>query len=288
MGNHLLYQAYGQKAISHECLLSIYSLMDLYDDVMNFDITVYTDDPAYLKNRLPEQVQLLFLSEEKIRTWQGKDRFVHRVKVKVIEDFLTRFPGNLIYADTDTFFLKKIEPLFQRIQNGEFLMHELEGTIGEETNLLLRNIRRHFEKPSIKKQFYLPPETTMYNAGLIGLGSRDLNVVKKVEKTTDQLYKLQPKGVMEQLAFNIHLNRAGRIFPASDYLLHYWRIKPDFRVVLNQFFKAHDQLSVSEIVKKIKSVDPGPFLRAKERSDRLPLWERTLRKLTGKSWGSRI
>ena len=134
-------------------------------------------------------------------------------------------PGNLLFVDTDTIFLQKVAPLFQIVESGQYVFHELEGTIGGGQTLLLRNIRRHFEKPWIKKQYFLPPETPMYNSGLIGLTSHDLPLVQEVKKTTDILYGLQKKNVMEQLAFNIHLNGKGTIFSATDYVLHYWPVK---------------------------------------------------------------
>jgi hypothetical protein len=79
--NHfLIYQAYGKEEIKQECLFSLLSLR-------------YHASEAFL---------------EKLQDWRGSIDFVHRVKIKILQDAAQKYEGKFIYLDTDTYFLPKI------------------------------------------------------------------------------------------------------------------------------------------------------------------------------------
>ncbi|WP_066830904.1 hypothetical protein [Rufibacter ruber] len=282
MQRHLIYQAYGKEDILHELLYSLYSLLKLYPAGLPCQVVVYTDNEAYLRQFLPETIAYRQLSAAQIQEWRGPQDFVHRVKIMVLRDFISTHTGSLLYLDTDTVFNQKIEPLFELIEKGHtFVMHENEGVVSTQKNLIFKKVYKFLSA----RQTGISPHMTMYNAGVLGLRTEDASVVEQVLSTTDRLYRLFPKHIIEQMAFSFHLAQGAQapLYCATQEIFHYWDFK-EFRELLNAFFRSHQGQPYQQIIPQMGVIDPRELIVDKRRFDQLPGLTRRLYKLVGKRW----
>ncbi|MBC8109984.1 MAG: hypothetical protein H7Y04_02885 [Verrucomicrobia bacterium] len=279
MAYYLLYQAYGHADIFNECFYSILSFFRTSTTITTkqVKIVVYTDKPEKFADY---PVITEKLAAEKITEWRGEKDFVHRLKIKVLQDFFSKYPqAALIYSDTDTAWLQDGYSLFEEIKNGTLYMHIREETLDSKTTLLGRKIYRFLKK----NDFGIPLDTFMWNAGLIGMNEKKQDLLQEVLKLSDKMYAAYQKHVMEQLAFSFIFQKYGRILPAENYVYHYWNFK-EFRVVLNDFFMETASCSFEEKVALSVCILPFEMAKAKNDFKKQPYLLQKIRKMIGKSW----
>jgi hypothetical protein len=283
MGNYLIYQAYGSPDILNEALLSILSYLR---QPANATVLVYTDQPAHFQavlGKVPE-VAYVFIEPAQWRAWRGEIDFVHRVKIKVLQHAAAHYAGQLLYVDTDTVFTQSVAPIFVALAHGERFMHMGEGRLGD-GNPLNRKINRALQASGAA----LPggpigPETQMYNAGTLGLRSpADAPLLAEVLALTEQLYRLYPKHVMEQLAFSVVWARSGPMREAAPWVYHYWNLK-EIRPVLSQLFAARPSATLADWQARAASLDVPALAEGKAQFRALPGWRRAVRRWLGRAW----
>jgi len=277
---YLVYQAYGNVAIIHELIYSVYSLIEVYGGRPPFQIVIYTDNLAFLKEWLPDWVEYSVLDEERLRNWAGPRQFVHRVKVMMLLDFMQNHSGLLLYADTDTVFIHPIDRYFDAVEASGHVMHLDEGVIGQRSNLVFSKVDAFLKN---HPEFGIDSTTRMYNAGIIGLSSMDRSLVKEVLALTDRLYAVFPKHIVEQLAFSFVLVKKGPVVEAHEAVYHYWNFK-EFRAVLHEFFTFYKGQPYQVVSPKISQINPERLSRPKLAYEQLPFWKKAVRKLKKPRW----
>ena len=119
--NYIVYLAHGSQAVLDQVVFSILSYLHVLDEFpRDTRILVYCDRPELFSKLLSD---LSFLKCEKlesdqIRSYRGTADFVHRVKIKVLQEVLRTHSGNMIFVDADTAFLRSPAPLFEYINRG--------------------------------------------------------------------------------------------------------------------------------------------------------------------------
>ena len=238
--NYILYQAYGKKEVKHECRFALLHLLTLHYS-NNICPIIYTDDPLFFKEVLHHfrQHEIEILTTEQIKKWKGGIDFVHRVKIEIINHFFSKHTGNLLYCDTDTYFLESPEAIFKNIAEGKLYMHMMEGYI----NKLSDPQFKKWEKFLVGNSSIISPcnksavnKIQMWNAGVIGLQSAKKHLLEEVLHLTDKTYKQFPKHIAEQFAFCYIFQREGNISEAAPYIFHYWYLK-EFAPYLEKLFE---------------------------------------------------
>lgn len=280
MKRFLLFQAYGLVAIYQELLYSVYSIIKLYQGRPPFEIVIYTDDSAYFQARLPAWVKYELLDKARQKEWAGSIQFVHRVKIMVLLDFMKSHRGSLIYADTDTFFTDRLEPIYEWIEQGDYAVHVAEGQISSRSNLTLRRLDSFLKK---HPDYAISRDQMMYNAGLLGLLSQNIEVVEEVLELTDQLYPIYHRHIVEQLAFSHAFATHGQVKEAYQQVYHYWGFK-EFRKALQDFFDFNANVPHEALIEKIDQINPIRLHQPKLAYERLSFWPKTYRKLLKKRW----
>lgn len=280
MQRHILYHAYGNEDTLQELIYSVYSLLHVYPS-SPFNIVIYTDNQATLEKWLPPTVVYEPLTQEQIRQWRGKYDFVHRVKIGIIRDFISKYSGSALYLDTDTVITQPIEHLFEKIEQGILVMHEKEGRISTRKNIVFRKVNSFLSSHNTG----ISRDTVMYNAGTLGFGCHERQLMDQVLQTTDKLYELYQKHIIEQLAFSYHLaaNSKQPIYSATSEIYHYWNFK-EYRAVLRDFFKFYEGTPYKQVVSKIDLINTQRLHAPKLAYEALPSFRRTLRKLSGTRW----
>ena len=284
MGHYLLYQAYGSPAILNEALLSILSYLR---QPAGAAVLVYTDNPAHFRAVLGDAtaVAYVFIEPAQWQAWRGEIDFVHRVKIKMLQHAVAHYPGELLYVDTDTLFTHSVAPIFAALAQGEHFMHVSEGRLGD-GNPLNRKINRALQQAggAALAGSAIGPATRMYNAGVLGLRSpTDAPLLAEVLALTEQLYRLYPKHVMEQLAFSVVWARSGPVHEAAPWVYHYWNLK-EIRPVLARLFAPQPGATLANWQARAASLDVPALAEGKAQFRALPGWRRAVWRWLGRAW----
>ncbi len=293
--NYLIYQAYGNKGIINE---AIYSLLSFYkalvDPLSNeIKIVIYTDDIPSIDHYFSEK-DIIYrpLTKELIHEWKGNIDFVHRVKIKILQDFfLVYTDANVLYVDSDTVFKTAPNELFKAVSEGKFVMHTMEGIIKDRSNPILKKLFKYLYFNDIilsdGTKFQVSTKTQMWNAGVIGINESNKEILDKVLDFTDSLYPHFPKHIVEQFAFSYYFQTQSEIVPAESCIYHYWNFK-EFRIVLSGFFERFKDKDTTFLTRKIVEIDPQRLIQPKLKYEKLSSSGRFLKRLFGKHWLSEL
>jgi hypothetical protein len=283
--NYLVYQSYGSTDILNECCYSILSLLKHGFDLRQNKIVIYTDRKDYFSFLPSENLIFIELTNETIDEYKGPHAFVHRLKIKVLEDCTARFEGKILYADSDIYFLSKIDTLFNQIHDTNFVMCNNEGAISIKGNRIFEKFNKFItEHTEYLKSNNIPIPSTidMWNAGIIGFQSPNKALIDAVLTTNDIIFEKFHSHVVEQLSFAYQLQINGTVTGASATVFHYWNLK-EFRTVLAQFFKYHlGKSSIDEMIADVDSIRPDVLIKPKLAYESLSFIKKNLRKLKGK------
>lgn len=250
---YLLLQAYGKPTILQEALFNLLTFWKL-KQAGNYEveIVVYTDQPAYYQ-LFSSKIHIEVLTPEKIQAWKGAKQFVHRLKIMMLQDFFEKYKADVLYVDSDTYFLKDCSALFAAINQQTSVMHIKESLLQEKENLLLKKIYKFAKKNTFlidHETIKIPLDTPMWNAGVLGIAYENRNLLNNVVLLTDVMYDKYPKHVMEQLAFSYILNKHTAILPADEYVYHYWQAGGKLGDTIADFFELYKDLPLEELAYK--------------------------------------
>lgn len=283
MANYLIYQAYGSPDILNEAL---FSLLSYLRQPAGATVLVYTDNPAHFRAVLGELAGVAYVRIEPAqwRAWRGDIDFVHRVKIMVLQHAAAHYAGNLLYADTDTVFTQPPAEIFSLLSQGQRFMHVSEGRL-DNGNPLNRKVNRVLQASSAPAFVGGPigPATQMYNAGVLGLRSLDAPLLAQVLALTEQLYRLYPKHVMEQLAFSVVWARSGPVREAAPWVYHYWNLK-EIRPALAALLAPQPGRQMAEWQLHAARLDVRALAEGKAHFRALPGWQRAVRRWLGRAW----
>ena len=289
VNSFFVFQAYGNIGILQECLLALLSLCrnSNREDLAGTEIWIYTDNPGFFSSFKDCWLNLRFreLEPATLDEWRGAVDFVHRVKVCMLRDFTKEKNGQVLYLDTDVYFLRPVNEIFKNISAGNLYMHTKEGLVHGSDNFVFRKLS-HFIKsrksilPAGISSINIPPNTTMWNAGVLGFSTDRSEILDCVLEFTDSVYKEYPKHIIEQYAFSIYFGNYGQILPADAVVFHYWNLK-ELRVLLQSFFEHFNDCSWDELVKYSKMIDPVGLVDEKQR---FRMGRSLMDKLLGRKW----
>jgi len=260
----VLYHAYGLKELYYQVIFSALTLFHhLGDNTDEITCIIYTDDTRLFKKYLQEfPVKYEQLTLESIKAYRGPQDFVHRLKIFIIQDCLTKYQHKILYMDADTYFLKSPLPLIREISPALAIMNSDDydmqdaGDLEEKSWLMIRKVVKENTFWLDGISFKIPMTTRMWNAGIIGLDFSHLPLLDKVIQLTDQIYKINAIFTAEQFAFSYVLQTNTKLKPTEDYLVHYWpNAWPNPQKILynyhfNIFFKNNTALPGKELAFK--------------------------------------
>jgi hypothetical protein len=259
--NYILYFTHGSDQFLNEAVFALLSYY-AHHTVDENKVVVYTDNVPFFKNKLPNNIEYIALDKQTIQKWKGKINFVHRAKIELLKDFATRFSGNVLYLDSDTYFKTNVLSLFTNIENRIPVMSIKEGAIDSSPLKNMREFNRYFTKNNHQlsidgKTFKFNKDVRMYNAGIIGANSQENAVLFDDALTlTDTIYPENPNHVVEQFAFSyLFQTKSDKIVEAEPLIHHYWYFK-EFRGILEQFFEKYKSKSFEELLALYSNIDP--------------------------------
>ena len=269
----------------YEAVYSILTLYNVYGGSLPADmrIVVYTDKEELFRKILPDAPIIYHpVTTVKIKEWRGEIDFVHRVKIKVLQDYFEHYHSPVLYVDTDTCFEQNLDEVFDSISAGTYFMHLFEYKLNSNDRFVRRIADKVVDKCFTLSdgELRVPAATEMWNAGALGLPTGEY--LQTVLELTDAMYRVYPKHVMEQLAFSFVLGRVG-MKDLNETIYHYWDFK-EFRTVLERFFISLAGNDLNTLLNEMVMIDPVLLSAPKVAFKKLPGWKRTWLKLIGKGW----
>lgn len=212
-------------------LLSFYAQMG-HTDIRSILFTDRPDWFAQILHGLP--VEFVLLTPEKIKQMRGSIDFLHRMKIAMIEEVFHRYQeANLLYVDSDTFFIRNPTPLFTAMEGGQCFMHLREfefeevrhagGYTGAKFSAYLRLMeQKPFFTSKGAEQF--TARNASWNAGVMGLPNFIKSDIPDVYAITEQSFPETDNHASEQFAFSFVLQSRYPLNACDEYVYHYWYV----------------------------------------------------------------
>ena len=289
MNNYLVYSVFGNENFYNEALYSILSYLKFHKADEN-QIIIYSDSTDFFKKKLSQSIIYIELSNDEITNWKGKHNFVHRVKVKVIQDVVSKYNGNFLYLDSDTYFTKNCSEIFNNINSNAIYFDKSEGKLIDNKGGIARKMKAflknesEFKIPSLNETIKIDSYFTVWNAGVIGFNSSYSNQLKMVEELVDVLYSKNQLFVMEQISFNYFFQRKTKPLESKNHIHHYWYFK-EFRDVLSHFFEHNKSKFFEEMIVEIDKINPEYLSSEKRAYKKMSFWKKQFHKIQkGRKW----
>ena len=223
----LLFMVFGDRCIN-QAFFSLFSILDIYQgEKPEFDIHIITDCPESFKpleTLLPLKIK--HIDESVLKSWKGIEGNMMRAKIEAILHVLRSTGGNVLYLDSDTVLMHRIDWIFQYLGAGGYVMHKPEWRLGA-------GRKNHPELCPFDLEFTLSSggvlkinsDSPMCNAGVIGVGAGSIKLVEAVMELYEKLYSNCQSWHIEQFAFSILLSRTKKLKFCRREIFHYWHNK---------------------------------------------------------------
>lgn len=257
----IVYQSYGSDIIYKQTLFSNFTLKYYLTETeidFPYRIIVYTDKPELFSKY---NIETSLISQDLIQEWKGKYNFLHRVKIKIIEDVVRKYNDTIIYIDSDTYFINSPITLFKSISSKISLMLNNEGQISK------NNQKLFFKFLSNKTILDIGNNNLfMWNAGMIGIDKSNSHLIKKILVLNDKIYEKFYRHIVEQFSFSYYLQKYTKIYSCDDYVVHYCGDKELVVEIISHFLETQKSLPVLSIYKNATKLEPFKRIIKKEKT----------------------
>lgn len=258
--HYLVYLAHTNADLYNELIFSVYSFKR-YHSENKIKIIVYTDNVSYIKEYLKEfDITYIAINQETIKQWMEGTNFIYKTKIACLIDATSRFTGNFLLVDTDTYFTNQCYHLFQQIQALRIVLHVFE---------------KHLDRSSIYKgllgkiiqandtSYQLTSKTEIWNSGVIGISSHLSFLLKEANQLCDKIYELNKRHIAEQLALSVVFQKENKIINADYAIFRYWNLK-EFRPELKRLLEKPEATNHTYLQKLFFLVNPILLLKEKQ------------------------
>jgi len=261
------------------CILSFWKWYGNSSDQIR--VVIYTDNIDYFKSFLTDfDVLYRPTTISEINDFIRETGYMYRFKISVIDQTFVEYPNDdLLFIDTDTFFITNPKPLLDAIIPGQCFMHEREYSFEEGIDVWRMMNTKHtadadklekYPKSFIalieSKTFSIAGKEVkfnrndhVWNSGVLGISKEVFTYIPDVFALTDEFFLKTRWRISEQIAFTFVLKSFSKVLPASQYLNHYWYYKDRVDIRLNELFtdnfkklnKTDKILVVGKLIKRL-------------------------------------
>ncbi len=272
--NYIMYCAFGDKRYVYETILSIKSFIDVNKKILN-KIVVYTTKSLrkiFEENLFYSDLIFEILTEEEIKnsTYVNGIKYIPRIKIIAIEDFLKRYKCPVIFVDTDTLFLSSIDDIHTNLirdpttcflytkclsikdfykQYKKLLLNETSADVMLHYRICRKLIKNNLI-PLDYEDVILTQDFHQYNSGVIAVPESVSNMTKKVLELSDYLLATYNFYWAEEFAFSYFLQRYYHVESCDCYIYHYndkW-----VRLFLSKYYHAFFEEDEKEFLKLVE------------------------------------
>ena len=228
--------AYGPDTEHRRAIFAILSFWAWYTgDRADAQTVVFTDRPEVFAPHLAGlPVAYEPLTAARIEEMYGPHRYIHRVKLTIIDQVMRSNPhDDVLFCDSDTFFIAGPGQLLRRLRPGFSIMHVREYRFARAipkwatpayAKLLQSGIDMVVEEGFVVDAKRHPFQTTqfMWNAGVLGFTQEVVGILPDVFALMDRVYARSRWVLSEQMAFSLVLPTKTRLLSSDQFVFHYW------------------------------------------------------------------
>ena len=257
---NLVFLSYGRESEYLRAIFCIYSFLAWSGaEERNSRLVIYTDQPEFFKPFLEKlEVSYVLLTPELMEEMLDNTGCIHRRKIAVIDLTFKAYPGeDLLFLDSDTFFINSSTDLFNGFAEGKSFMHKYEYTFIEALALFKSFNQGEYPAAFINyisgRSFRIGDREERFsendfgwNSGVLGLSSGFASYMPDVFKLNDEFFANSRWFISEQLAFGLILQRRTVLKGSDQYVYHYWGKRQ--KVLIDQMIiDLFDEKSVSDL-----------------------------------------
>ncbi|USH02598.1 hypothetical protein K6Q96_00685 [Grimontia kaedaensis] len=210
-------------------------------------ICVVTDRPQYY-NYFGSYVDIIEINKEIMDEWRGEHDFFWRIKMKGVEAAILKNPNqNIMYIDSDTFYVHNLEQIVTGLNNGYSYMHEKEGTLSNSSSSTFLKMWKSLKGKTFSG-ITITDQSEMWNAGVIAISAQKArDTISLAISICDEICATNcTRRLVEQFAFSIALKSVGNLSSAETQIGHYWGNKEQWNAKITDFFM-HSLLTDSNL-----------------------------------------
>lgn len=262
----LVTQSFGNEA---EYKRAVFCLASFYAHCSSKSICyLFTDNPDYFRKYFHDfPIRYFLLTPDKIKRMRGSIDFLHRMKIVLIEESFEQTNDNLLYVDSDTFFLKDPSSTIAKVSPATSIMHLPEYSFESMNRWMLPAgvPFRAYVNYITDNSFKMPDGSELrvnihdfsWNAGVMMFHTSHRKYIPEVYILTDATYPATHNHACEQYAFSIVMQRHTQVERCDDVSYHYWyRVKkqladPLLQAEVNRFGETQLTSTMLEHVKQV-------------------------------------
>lgn len=270
MQNYLVYKADTADMIN-ECSYSLLKYLAAYNlkPPAHQSVVIYTPHPALMESYASYFHSFEFRGIEKTQT----------TRLTTLASFFRQYSGNVLYMDTNTYPVCQLESVYAEISRG--IPHVLRWNAilpqRPTTSKDLRTIQ--VQGKSIT---FNPTELDKWNDSVIGISGNPGAWLDEVLVRSKEASTQLPPAVAEKWAFHDYL--AGQTVKTADHAIAQYDGLLEFRNLLRKFFTKYQEESVPNQLKLIQNFDAAIIQEQKRDFQKLPLYRKLLKRITGRHW----
>ena len=232
---NLLYITFGNHQLVHlQAAYSIYSFLNGGHGIAS--INVITDSPAHYAH-FGRSIHLMHASEEDLAEWKGAYDFFWRIKIEGIKKICALYAGSpVVYLDTDTFFYKTPQYLYENLAANHALMHENEGSLAQKKSKTEKRMWRQVKGKTFGG-LAMQPGFCMWNAGVVATPNTLDNQenILALAICDEMCRQGVTRRLIEQFALSVAYQHTYGLVPASHSIAHYWSAKDVWNHHITEF-----------------------------------------------------
>lgn len=222
------------------------------------DKIIVVVENASLFQSFGDKIEVIEVTKEQIKEWISIHEYLFRIKIKALQLVAFKYPTeHLLFLDGDTFIGQNLSFLKKGMDEGKNFMHLNEGKLSGLTDKSQKRMWKTLKDKTFC-DIKIDVNTCMWNSGVIGISSENLNALDLCLKLNDQMIETGVvRRVIEQFAFSIALS-TGNELKSSDHIVgHYWGNKEQWNLIISNFLKEcfMKDYSFEQIISKIQEMD---------------------------------
>ncbi|WP_375418919.1 hypothetical protein [uncultured Hymenobacter sp.] len=230
--------AYGRETEYWRAIFAILSFWAWYTgDKAKVRTLIFTDRPDFFKPHLGDlPADYVHLTAEAMQQMRGPQQYVHRIKLATVDQVFRDYPGDqLLFCDSDTFFVAPAEALLERLRPGVSLLHQREFTYAEAVDVYASykpaqdEYPRRFIELIESQTFQVGGQPRkflrtqhMWNSGVLALRPEIAALMPDIVALNDAFYAGSGWMTVEQIAFSLALPTQTQLMPSDEFVFHYW------------------------------------------------------------------
>jgi hypothetical protein len=270
MQNYLVYKADTADEING-CSYSLLKYLAAYNlkPPAHQCVVIYTRHPALMEAYASYFHNFEFKEPEKTQT----------TPLATLAHFFRQYRGNVLYLDTNTYPVCQLESVFAEISRG--IPHVLRWN-----PILHQKATAPQDLKTIQVQgrsvTFNPAELSKWNDSVIGISGDPSAWLDEVLARSRDASSQLPPALAEKWAFHDYLG--GKTVKTTDHAIVQYDGLPEFRNLLRKFFTKYQEESVPNQLKLIQNFDASLIQEQKRDFQKLPLYRKLLKRITGKHW----